>query len=169
MAETTTKTPMSFDSGAYLECTIGGGGSNYARIGKGFTALTLSQNPQVNTVQYIDEENASSEVTALQMQFAYTAERVVGDTVNDFISSLRGKTGSNLKTTLIYVDLWDATSGSYTAVKYNVTIAISNPGDLTGGSTQAMSGTIYVNGDGVEGTFNPTTMTFTEATDSSAA
>lgn len=157
-----TQTPLSHNT--IVMINTGGTTESWSRIGKGFTDLTPTNNPTVDTKQYIDESNATTIVTATQRQYAYTAERVVGDAANDYIASLDDKIGDDLKTQLVaYNDYDTKETGGYPAKKYEVVVAVSNPGDLSGGATQGMSGTIYVNGDPTEGFFEPSTNKFTEA------
>lgn len=154
------ETPMSYDFGVYMD--VVGDGKKYERWGEGIDTFTPSQNPQVSTRQYIHQKNATSRVTSLQKQYAYAGERVIGDPVNDYLDSLEDKTGSDVETTMVGCDLKaTATAGAYPAKRYKVTVAVSNPGDLSGGGTQAISGTIYVNGDPEDGTFDPSTGVFT--------
>lgn len=159
------KIPLSYECYAYLDIQPGGASPSYELIGEGIDTLTPTQNPQVNTRQYIHEINATTVVTALQKQFAYSGERVVGDPVNDFLASLVDKVGDSLKTTMVVFDSWEETetTGTYTAKKYDVVIAVSNSGDRAGGSSLSISGTIYVNGDPVDGEFVLSTKTFTAA------
>lgn len=158
------KIPLSYESFAYLDTTPTAGTPTYELIGEGITALTPTQNPQTETKQYIHELFSTTTVTSLQKQFAYSGERVVNDPVNDYLASLEDKVGEDLKTTLIIYHDYDETSdgsGTYTAKRYDVVVAVSNPGDRSGGATLAISGTIYVNGDPTEGTFTASTKTFT--------
>lgn len=153
------KTPLSYETEVYIETSAG----SYAEINKGFTGFSKTNNPSVQTQQYIGDVNATSSITALGMQFAYSGERVVGDDANDYFASLDGKVGNDLKSSLVKVNLWEAegTNTPIPATLYNVVIAVSSDGDLSGGSTQAISGTVYVNGDPVKGTFDRSTKKFT--------
>lgn len=158
MAEATTKTPLSYETEVYIN--IGKeGAEQYAEINKGFTSFSKTNNPSVQSQQYIGDINATTNITALGMQFAYSGERVVGDEANDYFASLDGKIGNDLKTTLVKVNTWDES-----ATLYNVVVAVASDGDLSGGATQAISGTVYVNGDPVKGTWDKTTKKFTAAT-----
>lgn len=159
------KIPLSYETVILLNVTPSEETASYKRVGEGIESFVGTQNPQVSTKQYIHEINASSAITSLQKQFAYSGERVIGDDVNDFLASLVDKVGNNLKTTLIKYNTWEETetTGTYNAKQYEVVIAPNNDGDLSGGATQAISGTIYVNGDPIEGTFAASTGTFTPA------
>lgn len=159
------KIPLSYEAYALIDVTPGQSSQKYELIGEGIDTLTPTQNPQVSTKQYIHEINATTVVTSLQKQFAYSGERVVGDPVNDFLASLEDKVGDQLKTTMIVYNSWDEeeTSGTFKAKKYDVVIAVSSTGDRAGGASLAISGTIYINGDPVDGSFVASTKTFTPA------
>lgn len=160
MATTGTKTPLSYETEIYIN--IGTESTpQYEEINKGFTGFSKTNNPTTQTQQYIGDINATTQITALGMQFSYTGERVVGDAANDYFASLDGKIGNDLKTTLVKVNTWDEGNN---ATMYNVVVAVSSDGDLAGGSTQAISGTVYVNGDPVKGTFDKTSKKFTATT-----
>ena len=156
--------PMAYQTAIYINTTPSGETEKYERFGKGFTGLNKSQNPQVETEQYIDDINATSNITALQSQMAYTGSRVVGDPVNDFIAGLEDKIGSDVVTTIVKVNLWESAgspANTYTAKLYNVAVAAASTGDLAGGKSQTLSGTIYINGDPVVGKFDTSTKKFT--------
>lgn len=159
------KVPLSYETLIYVDVDPSAG-PTYEQINKGFTSFTPTNNPTVENKQYIGDINATTSATALQINFAYSGERVIGDAANDFFASLDGKVGNDLVTTLVKANKWepaDSPEGAYKAKLYNVVIVPTNPGDLAGGSTQAISGTVYVNGDPVEGTFDPKTKTFSPA------
>lgn len=157
----TMKTPLSYETEVYIDTTPTGGSATYAEINKGFTSFSKSNNPNVQSQQYIGDINATTQITSLGMQFAYSGERVVGDVANDFFADLDGKVGNDLKSTIVKVNLWEAEDDTaIPATLYNVVIAVGSDGDLSGGATQAISGTVYVNGDPVKGTFNRSTKAF---------
>ena len=168
MPETKLSKPMAYQTAVYLDTTPSGEGRKYERFGKGFTGLNKSQNPQVETEQYIDDINATSNITALQSQMSYTGSRVVGDPVNDFIAAIEDKVGDDCVSTIVKVNLWEKSGvgvpgTQYKAKLYNVSVAAASTGDLAGGKSQTLSGTIYINGDPVEGTFDTSTKTFSPA------
>lgn len=158
-------TPMNTDTGLYIDTTPTGETRTYAQIGEGFTGATPSLNPTVNSVHYINHKSPTSSKTAVQRQYALVGERVMGDTANDYIVGLSDATGDDAKTTLVKVDLTATpTESAYPANRYDVVIAVNNDGTLTGGTTQAIDATLYVNGDKTVGTFNLSTKTFTATT-----
>lgn len=160
------KVPLSYESFLYMDVTPNEETPTYEMMGEGITSLTPTQNPQTTTQQYIHEINSTTTITALQKNFAYSGERAVGDPVNDYLASLEDKVGASLQTTIVVCNGWEEAESPATSLKakkYTVVIAVSNTGDRAGGATQAIGGTIYVNGDPVEGTFDPSAKTFTEA------
>lgn len=162
MSETT---PNADEKRLYLDTTPSGETRLYARIGTGVTTVTPAFNPTVKTVQYINMLSSKNTKTAYNKQYAISGERVVGDAAMDFIMGLAEKVGSDCETTLVSYNTWDtATEGAYPAKRYDVMIAVANDGTLAGGDTQAVEATMYVNSAATEGTFNPTTKTFTSTT-----
>lgn len=156
------KTPMNTDTGLYLDTTPTGDSRAYGQIGEGFTGATPSLNPTVNSVHYINHKSPTSSKTGVSRQYALAGERVVGDAVNDYLVGLADSIGEDVKSTLVKVNLAATpTEGAYPAKRYDVLIVTNNDGTLTGGATQAIDVTLYVNGDATTGTFNLPTKAFT--------
>lgn len=153
--------PSNNDTWLYINTTPAAT-ATYARIGKGVTGATPSNNPVVSTKHYIDATNPISKVTALSKQFALAMERAAGDTANDYIFGKAGKIGADLETDIVVVD--HANVAAVTAKpcrKYTVIIVVNNEGAIVGGQEQAMDVAVYCNGDPDDGTFNETTGAFT--------
>lgn len=122
----------------------------YNRIGEGFTTFTPSNNGQISTKHYINNKNATSRRNGIQKQWSISGDRVVGDKANDYIVGLSEKIGSDVETTMLIVDLMG--DSPYPAMKYTVMVDVGNDGSIEGGQDVAIDGTIYANGDPVEGT-----------------
>ncbi len=150
--------PKNTEKWLFLDTTPGEADATYGRLGKGVTAATPSNNPTVQTQHYIDASAPTHSVSAIEKQFALTMERYVGDAANDWLASLDDKTGDALKSTLVVVDLTADASASvataYPAKKYEIVVGLDQPYSVEGGATQAMSCTIYTNGDPTEGWFD---------------
>lgn len=141
--------------------------ATYALVGEGVTELTVSFNPQTNTEQYIHQDSANTELTGYQPNAPVTAQVVKGDAAYDYINEMRKNLpiGPDAHTDIVMVDLFEtATGGSYPATKQPVSIQIDSYG---GPATDPLSVSYTVNwrGNGVPGTFNPTTKTFTPTAD----
>lgn len=149
----------------YLDTSGNGTTPSYERLGNGVTSFTPSTNPTVDTKHYINMSSPSHSVTAIEKQYAFSADVIKGDACLDYLAGLDGKTGDDVKSTMIDVDLsGTATSGAYPAKKYEVVIAIEQPYSIEGGANQTMSGTFYTNNDAIEGTFDISKKAFTATT-----
>lgn len=128
---------------------------SYARLGEGINTFTPSNNGQISTKHYINDKFATSRRNGLQKQWAFSGDRVIGDTANDYVVGLSEATGSEVETMMIIADLLNGKSvtggKAYKAKKYDVMIDVSNDGSIEGGQDVAIDGTIYCNGDPVEG------------------
>ena len=141
--------------------TSGSGDGTYYRLGEGINTITPANNGQISTKHYVNAKFATSRRNGLQKQWAFSGDRVVGDQCNDYLYSLSEETGSDVETYLIIADL--SGTSPYTAKKYKVMIDLSNDGSIEGGQDVAIDGTIYANGDPVEGTVVITSATETTA------
>ena len=126
----------------------------YNRIGEGINTFTPSNNGTISTKHYINDKFATSRRNGIQKQWAFSGDRVIDDPANDYLVSLTEKTGSEVETTLIIADLVDpvgTSKNAYKAKKYEVMVDVTNDGSIEGGQDVAIDGTIYANGDPVEG------------------
>ncbi len=136
--------------------------AEYVRIGEGVTSMAPSNNPITDTKHYINYKNSTTKVLGFGKQWALSMERFTGDDANDFIAGLSEKTGEEVVTNLVIVEHHDSAAvTAKPATRYEVTVVVGGDGAITGGAAMDMDVTIYANGDGVEGTFNETTKTFT--------
>ena len=125
--------------------------ATYSILGVGITDYAISYNPQTTTEKWIIHDNATTTHDGNQKQGAVNQKAYKGDAVFEYIAGLRDKFGSQVKTTVLDVDLWDSsgtTTVSYAAQKSDVTIIITN----YGGSDAIIEYTIYYDGDPIEGT-----------------
>lgn len=166
MPESTITVPKNTEIHLFVNTTPQEETEKWSRIGKGVTAATPSNSPTVQTQHYIDAASPTHSVTGLEKTFAITAERYVGDEANDYFAELDDKTGDDVKTQLVVVYLTKAASTqvttAYPAKKYEATIGVDQPFSVEGGATQAMSLTIYTDGDPVEGWFDISKKAFSE-------
>lgn len=156
--------PRNEDTMVFIDTKPKTASPTYARLGEGINSVTPSNSPTVTPMHYINAKNPTSTLTAINKQFAVAGEKYIGDAANEFILSLAEKTGEDVETSLVKVDMWKtAVSGGYPAIKYNIIVAVNNDGTIQGGATQAIDATFYVNGNPMEGYFNPTTKVWTDA------
>ena len=127
----------------------------YKRLGEGINTFTPSNNGQISTKHYINDKFATSRRNGLQKQFAISGDRVIGDDANDYLVSLSEATGSEVETTILICDMLSGTTTTggtyYTGKKYDVMVDLSNDGTIEGGQDVTIDGTLYVNGDPVDG------------------
>lgn len=158
--------PKNTERWLYIDTTPDQETAKYSRIGKGVTAATPANSPTVQTQHYIDASAPTHSITGLEKTFALTMERYVGDGANDYLAGLDDKTGDALKTTLVVVDLTETASTqvttAYPAKKYEIVVGLDQPFSVEGGASQAMSCTLYTNGDPVEGWFDTSEGTWSD-------
>lgn len=129
----------------------------WARLGEGINSFNPSNNGQVDTKHYINAKFATSRRNGLQKQFSFSGDRIKGDSANDYLVGLAEKTGEDVESSVLVFEMVDGTpygSGSgvyYNAKVYNCMIDMSNEGSIEGGQSVAIDGTLYINGDPIEG------------------
>jgi hypothetical protein len=143
--------------------------ATYNRVGEGINTFTPSNNGTISTKHYINDKFATSRRNGIQKQWAFSGDRVIDDPANDYLVSLTEKTGSEVETNLIIADLVDpvgTSKNAYKAKKYEVMVDVTNDGSIEGGQDVAIDGTIYANGDPVEGyiTITDNVATWSETT-----
>ena len=148
MPDTITKIKRS-QIATFIDTTPTGTNRTYKILGVGISNYSISYNPQTEQEQWIIHDNASTTVTGNQKSGDIEQRMYKGDPCFEYINGLRDKTGGDTQTTVIDVDMWDATNSAYKAKKQDATIAVTS----YGGDTNATIGyTLYYNGDPIEGT-----------------
>jgi hypothetical protein len=133
----------------FIDTTPAGSTRTYKIMGFGVTNYAISYNPQTETEQWIVDDNATTNVTGNQKSGDVEQRMYKGEPCFEYINSLRDKIGSDIETTALDVDMWDATGSAYKAKQQKVTIAVTS----YGGETNPTIGyTLYYNGDPIEGT-----------------
>jgi len=138
--------------------------ASYNIIGPGVTELSVAYNPQTSTNQYIHEDVANTDMTGYQPNAPVTGQDVQGDPVFDFVNEMRENLpiGSDAYTDVVLVDIFSKQgAGSYAATRQPVSIQIDSYGGAAS-DPLSIGYTINWRGNGVKGTFNPETRTFTE-------
>lgn len=159
------KKPLVSNRVLVIDDKTGSNKENYVRVGKGFTNFTKASNSTIDQKFYIDEAGkGTSEKTGMQTIYSLTGDRVVGDPANDFIVSCYDKLGDDVITTAVQYDEYApvaSEAGSYEAKKFECMVNCTNDGSGDGGAVLAVEAEIHQNGQEIEGTYNPTTKTFT--------
>ena len=144
--------------------TGSGGAGAYSLVGDGVTDLSISYNPQTSTNQYIHQDTANTDLTGYQPNAPVTAQVVKGDPAFEYINKMRKDLpiGSDANTDIVMVDVFEeASGGAYPAIRQPVSIQIDSYGGAAS-DPLSIGYTINWRGNGVKGTFNPETRTFTE-------
>lgn len=148
---------------AFLNTTPGST-ATWSRMGKGITGQTINYNPQTTTEQYIDEDNATTDVDSYQPSIQTPQTVYVGEPCFEFVNELRKKraVGDDARTEILLVDAFSGTAGSYSAEKDTCSIQIDDFGG-DAGKPISITYTINLIGDPESGTFDTSTKTFTAA------
>lgn len=138
---------------------------DYELIGKGVTSATIAYNPQTSDETYINEDTGTTDVESYKPNMPVPMTAYAGEPVFDFVDNLR-KTRAvmdDARAELVNVYLYEtAETGAYPAEKNVVSVQIDDFGG-DGGARASINFTLNYCGDPVQGTFNPETKTFTEA------
>lgn len=113
-------------------------------IGIGIIEANMEFNPQVDTEQWIIEDNARTDHTGNQKQIAITQKCYKNDPEFEFINKARDQL--NYTSHILEIDTWDGTQGSYPAKVSDCLITV------TSYSGSEIEYTIYVVGDPTVGT-----------------
>lgn len=104
----------------------------------------IDYNPNIDRLKLIVNQNATSNHTSNDKQMSVTYLAYKGDPCFAFVNA--GRDQLNYKTRLLEVDLWDETSGSYSAKMSEATIGITSyHGDT-------IEFDVYADGDATVGT-----------------
>lgn len=137
--------------------------ATYSLIGDGVKSWKINYNPKTTEEHYVHQDTGSTSVDSYAPTLPVEMTAKVGDAAFEYIDSLRKAraVGEDAETDIITVWLYEApTSGAYPAEKQPVSVQID---DITveGGVPVSINYTINYVGDAVQGTFNPTSGTFT--------
>lgn len=141
----------------YLNTTPSALTKNWAILGVGITDYGISYNPQVDTEQWIIEDNARTDHSSNQKQGSVTQKCYKGDSVFEFVNA--GRDQLNYKTQILDIDMWNGSNGSYPAKLTDGIITITS----YMGENAEIEYDLYYDGDAVEGTvtFTDSVPTFT--------
>ena len=118
----------------------------------------IEYNPNIDRIKYIVDDSARTDHNSNDKQMSVPYQAYKGDPCFEFVNAGRDKL--NYTTHLLEVDLWDETSGNYSAKMSNATIGITSYNGKT------IEFNVYADGDPTEGkvtvanntpTFTPTT------------
>lgn len=139
----------------------------YVLLGDGITSLTEEFNPESETKQYINQANGSTSVKSYTPSISVEKEYIKDDELqawmNEKIKIL--PTGSEAEADYVRINVLETPTadGVYPAVKRKCTYQFDSIGGDAGAELMNAM-TLGGVGDGIQGTFNVSTKTFTEAT-----
>lgn len=138
----------------------------YVLLGDGITSLTEEFNPESDTKQYINQSNGTTVIKSYTPSISVEKEYIQDDDLQTWIDK-KIKTlpvGSEAESDYIRINLFDAgqTEGTYNAVKRRCTYQFDSVGG-DAGSELVSALTLGGIGDGILGTFDTATKTFTKA------
>ena len=150
----------------FLNTTPGGEAATWALVGDGVTEMSIAYNPQTSEVTYINQSSAgATDVESYRPTIETPMTALAGDEVFEYVDGLRVARSvlSDCVTECLLVYLYkDAVSGAYPAEKNTCAVQIDEFGGAGGESTK-LNFTLNLQGDAVQGTFDPTTKAFTAA------
>lgn len=154
---------MTYDEAHYFD--IGTAQTPDIELGTVITQLDENSNPTEQEKQYITDKSKTTKVTGFNNEFPITSDLVKNEKVSEYFYGIfrDRKVGSDAQVVHYIVELWNSTAtNTYKARKITQTVSITgktaNPGEQIS-FTGSLKG-----GDFVDGTFNTSSKTFTEAT-----
>lgn len=136
----------------------------WAFMGVGFTQINEEPGAQSESVKYVCDRSASSEVVSYETKFPFEAEQIMSENaINDIYNIARNHCiGSDAEREYCRVELWNKATGANTfeARKFRVSVEVSS---FAGENKMGISGSLNAVGDPVLGTFNTSTRKFEAA------
>lgn len=130
--------------------------TTWSLLGQGIESYGIDYNPQIDTMKYIINKAATSEVSSVQKQGAVSQKMYQGDACFEFAHSLKGEVADKIKTNILDIFAYEEeTPGIYKAEKSEGILAVTKLMD----EDAVIEYTLYYNGDPVKGT-----VTLTEGT-----
>lgn len=152
----------------FLNVSPGEDTPEWALIGDGVTEQTINYNPQTSEEIYIHQDSATTDVESYKPTIPTPMTAQTGEPVFEYIDGLRRSraVGDDARTEICIVYLYDTdTSGAYPAEKSACSVQVDDFGGA-GGESAKINFTLNLIGDAVSGTFNPSSKTFTAASES---
>lgn len=137
----------------------------YVLLGDGITSLTEEFNPESDTKHYIHQSNGSTSVKSYTPSISIEKEYIQDDDLQEWINEKIKvlPTGSAAQSDYVRINILEAsTDGAYPAVKRRCTYQFDSIGGEAG-SELMNSMTLGGVGDGIQGSFDVESRTFTEA------
>ena len=135
----------------------------YVLLGDGITSMTEEFNPESDTKQYINQANGTTVIKSytpsISIEKEYIKDEALQKWIDEKIKIL--PTGSSAQSDYIRINILDSVSdGVYNAVKRKCSYQFDSIGG-DAGSELVNAMTLGGIGEGIQGTFNVSTSTFT--------
>lgn len=138
---------------AFINTTPGETSPSWNRFRKQ-NELKIGYDAEVSEENYIDEDGPTSEVERYKVSFDGEYVAYKGDAVFEYLDKLRKTraTGASAQTDVLLVNIYDETSGSYSAEKSRAVVTITEFGGEGGGGKAHINYSISLNGNPEVGT-----------------
>lgn len=136
---------------------------NYVLLGDGISSLTEEFNPESDTKQYIHQANGTTSIKSYTPSISVEKEYIKDDELQNWINEKIKilPTGSAAQSSYVRINLLEeSTDGVYPAVKRKCSYQFDSIGG-DAGSELMNNMTLGGVGDGIQGTFDVKTKTFT--------
>lgn len=148
----------------YLGIPATGETTTFHLMGTGFNTLDESPTATVDKKAYISDKSATGTITGYENVFAFDSDLMSDEQAIMALYDVgrNQKTGADAQFSYVRVELFKTGAGNaYPARKFTVAAEIASISGA-GAETVKVSGNLHQVGNFVDGTFNPTTKTFTE-------
>lgn len=135
----------------------------YVLLGDGITSLTEEFNPESDTKQYINQTNGTTSIKSYTPSISIEKEYIQDDDLQEWMNEKIKllPTGSAAQADYVRINILEAAvDGAYPAVKRKCSFQFDSIGGDAGAELMN-SMTLGGIGDGIQGTFDVTTKTFT--------
>lgn len=148
---------------SYMNTAKANSAASFALMGEGFSSLTEQKNPKEYSRQYVHERTERTDVVGYATSIAYNIDTYTNNPVISRLREVHDKEliGTDAQVEIVNVNLFEGSAGAHTAFKRTYAVIPDSKGEGT--DALIYSGTLKAVGDIVEGTFDESGMTFTEA------
>lgn len=137
----------------------------WALVGDGVNEMSIAYNPQTSEEVYINQDSGCTDVQSYKPSIATPMTAMKGDEVFAFVDDIRTRRAvlSDCLTECLLVYLYkDNSASGYPAERNTCAVQIDNFGGA-GGEAAKLNFTLLLQGDATQGSFEPSTKTFTQA------
>lgn len=140
---------------------------DYVLLGDGITSLTENFNPESETKQYINQANGTTSIKSYTPSIDVEKEYIKNERLQKWMDKKIRllPTGSAAESDYVRINILEepTADGKYPAVKRKCSYQFNDTGG-DAGTELKNSMTLGGIGDGIQGTFDVTTLTFSEST-----